>query len=540
MAKPKPNPKAKPAPKPTTKASAAKLAKLLARLDLAEQAKSNLLAFARIMMPDPNDADDVDRSLYEAAPPHRAFADAMHKLENGTIRKLILVAPPRHGKTELCTKLFIPWWMGRNPADSVIFGTYNENFALDIGRDVRDRMLSPAFAQVFPDIRVREDSRAAGRLMVQQKVGHLGGLITFAGRNGAITGRGGSLLCIDDPIKNRAEADSPKIRDTLWNWFQSVMKTRMMTDQSRILIVQTRWHSDDIVGRLTDPTNEYYDPGEAAEWHVLELPALAGPHDPLGRKEGEPLWPSRFGKAFLDSMSRSDPRGFSALYQGMPTPPGGRFIQDTWLRTYYQDQLPSELRKYIATDFAVSLEQNRDATCLIPIGVDQKGVIWVLPDVWWQRGTSDTVVEALLKMIARHKPLAVWGEKGHISKSIGPFLRKRMQETETFAAMHEINPATDKQTRAQSIQGRLAMGKLRFPNFMPWWAAAQQEMVRFPLGAHDDFVDALSLVGLGLDTMVSAEAPAKSKIIPVGITGGMLRDAAKKQDAAKAARLGGW
>ena len=185
-------------------------ARIYARMAAAIAARDDLLTFARFMSPDPDDIDDVQRSLYVCARPHRAVADALQKLEAGTIKRLIINMPPRHGKTELASKLFIPWVAGRHPDWSIIFGTYNSTYAEDIGRAVRERMHSSLYAQVFPDpgSRLRQESMASDRLQ-----NAAGSLYTFAGRGGTITGRGGHVLVCDDPIKDRAEADSATIRD---------------------------------------------------------------------------------------------------------------------------------------------------------------------------------------------------------------------------------------------------------------------------------------------------------------------------------------
>ena len=136
------------------------------------------------------------------------------------------------------------------------------------------------------------------------------------------------------------------------------------------------------------------------------------------------------------------------------------------------------------------------------VGIDKDDLIWVLPDLVWRQMNAEHTVEAMLRMMKAHKPLFWWAERGHISKSIGPFLRKRMLETHTFCRLIEMQPIADKQTRAQSIQGRLSMNRVRFPERAPWWPAARDQMLKFPYDAHDDFVDTLAYIGLGLTLQV--------------------------------------
>lgn len=515
-----------------------RLRRLLERMKAIDEARDDLVTFARLILPKPEDVDDVRLSLYEAAKHHRAIAAALEEVEKGNYRRLIINAPPRHGKTELVSKLFIAFYLGRNPQNSVIFGTYNEKYAGDVGRRVRDYVRHPAFTQIFPEFSLKEGSEAVDRLETMA-----GGIAAFVGRGGTTTGRGGHLLVIDDALKDRAEANSATIRGQLWDWFTQVISTRMMDKTARIIIVQTRWHEDDLVGRITDPTNDFYDADEARQWKIIDLPALAGDEDPLGRRPGEALWPQRFDAQFLLDRQRADPRGFAALYQGRPTPEGGAFFKDDSLRTYKPSELPKDLRYYVASDHAVSLVQGSDKTCIIPIGIDKEDNIYVMQDVFWQVAPTDKVVEAMLGLMRKYKPLIWWAEKSHITKSIGPFLRKRMREEDVYCSIHEVTPLSDKQTRAQSIQARMAMGRVFFPERTHWWAAARDELLKFPNGAHDDFVDAMSYVGIGLTLQIAARPKKALNNQPTGkITLGQLIEQSNKsrRQANLARQSGGW
>lgn len=475
---------------------------VLRRLLQARRAQDDLLEYVRLTMPDPRDPAHHPRSRYQTGRHHQLLAEHLHALEAGRITRLIVNAPPRHGKSELASKRFLAWLSGRNPDKSYIFGTYNETYAGDIGRAVRENIKAPEHRLVFPDHALKEGSASSQRLETTA-----GGALMFVGRGGTITGRGGHGIVIDDPIKDRNEADSRLIREQLWTWFTQVIATRLMTADSFILLIQTRWHEDDLVGRLTDPTNPCHDEEEASLWKVINLPAFAygdGVEDILGRQPGEPLWPERFPAAFLEAQRRRDARGFQALYQGRPAADGGNFFSVEHIRTYKPSELPTQLRYYAASDHAVSMSQGRDKTCLLPIGVDEFDNIYVLPDVIWRQIPTDEAVEAMLTIMRRRRPLMWWAERGQISRAIGPFLRKRMAEEQTFCSILELAPTTDKQTRAQSIQARMAMGKVLFPEFAPWWPDAREQLLRFPRATFDDFVDALSLVGLGLAMQVSA------------------------------------
>lgn len=481
--------------------------KLARYITKTRRSRDDLLAFTELSMPHPEDPDDVQRSRYVAAMHHRLIARALEKVESGEWTRLIITMPPRHGKTELATKRFPPWFVGRDPYRHIIVASYADDLAQEFGREVREIMRAPFYKQVFPEAVLRKGSASADRLQTTA-----GGILVFTGRKGGLTGKGADLLLIDDPVKDREEADSQAMRNKMWSWFSDVAMSRLMNTSARVVIIMTRWHEDDIVGRLTDPENVCYNADEASKWKILKLPALAEDNDPLGRAPGEALWEERISRVFLEGQRKLNPRGFEALYQGNPVPDDGDFFKAEWINqnTYKPDELPRNLRYYIASDHAVSEAQERDATCMLVVGVDTRGIIWLV-DCWWERKTSDVVAEAMLELGSRWKPLAWWAERGHISKSIGPFLRRRMMEEGKYFALHEVVPVADKQTRAQAIQGRMAMGMVKFPAFAPWFGRAYQELVKFPAAKHDDFVDALAHIGRGLDRIVPA-----SSVLPPG------------------------
>jgi predicted phage terminase large subunit-like protein len=448
--------------------------------------------------------------------------------------------PPRHGKTKLSSHLFPAWFVGKHPEKSIIVATYGEKFAWDHGRAVRDLIESPLYRQVFPNTRLKTGSASQERLETEQ-----GGILFFLGRGSGATGRGADVILLDDPVKDRKEADSPTIRNDLWQWYTQVLQTRLMTKAGAIVIIATRWGEDDLIGRLTDPQNSYYSVGEAQKWRVIDMPALARDKDVLGRAVGEPLWPERFDRDYLDTIRETDVRGFQALYQGRPTPEEGSFFKAVSLRTYSKmTVMPAreKLRFYAASDHAVSLEQGRDKTCLMVVGVDEHDQIWVQPDLFWEQADTNTVVERMVNLMEKYNPLFWWAGKDHISKSIGPFLRIRMLERRVFCTIDEITAVSDKQTRAQSMQARMAMMKVVFPGFVRWWAEAHDQLLKFPQGAHDDFVDTLSLFGIGLYKQRAHRLPAKEKKQPAILTYGWVIENAKKERKRERENLttGGW
>ncbi len=521
-------------------ADSKRLTSLLQRKKKIIAARDDLISFTEYLNPDTNDPDNVLKSTYQAKKHHKVIAAALEQVEKGIIPRLIINVPPRHGKTALASHSFIPWYMGRNPQSHVIAATYSEKFAWDFGRKVRETLREPLYRHVFPEIQLKTGAAAVDRVELESE-----GRAFFVGRGGTITGRGGHLLVIDDPIKDRAEADSKVLRERLWSWYTQVMSSRLMGKTGAIILVQTRWHEDDLVGRLTDPANQYYNEKEAAKWSLVDLPALAEDKDVLGRKPGEALWPERFDVAYLEAAKRTDPRGFMALYQGRPAPEDGIFFRSEMLAEYHSPHVrpkDEELRFYCASDHAVSTAQDRDRTCLMPFGVDKNDNIWIMPDTVWARIPTDKAVEVMCQMMKKYKPIFWFGEKGQISKSIGPFLRKRMVETKSYCAIDEIPPIGDKQSRAQSVLGRMASGKIFFPAFAPWWPEARSEILKFPAASHDDFVDTLSMMGLGLLKQLRPRSKHQEEPENKFGTGAWLHDMRKreKRKADNLASRAGW
>ncbi len=474
---------------------------LLERQQMAMQARDDFMTFIKFTSPDAEDPNDIHRSRYKNARHHDATAKVLEKVVAGEIPFLIITLPPRHGKSEQVSRRLPAWFMGKFPDQHGVVATYSDDFAAEFGKEVRTILHTPQYKQIFPETRLMRGGAASDKLQTTK-----GGQWSFVGRGGGLTGRGAHILICDDLIKDDKEAQSQAIRDQAWNWFTKVAMSRRM-GKKLVILTFTRWHNDDPIGRLTDPENPHYNRTLAERIKIINLPAIAEEDDPLGRKPGEPLWPDgpdKFDLPFLEEQRSLDPLGFAALYQQRPSLLDGDLFKRPDIRFYKSHELPADLRIYGASDHAVATGQRNDFTVLLKIGVDPQNNIYLI-DCFWQKAKSDIVVEAMLNMARGDKrPLLWWAERGHISKSIGPFLMKRMAETSNFMAVREVTPVGDKAQRAQSIAGRVAMGKLFFPSDAHWTERAINEMMAFPNGTHDDFVDTLSLIGLGMQSQFAA------------------------------------
>lgn len=447
---------------------------------------------------------------------------------------------PTHN-SELTTRRFPAWIMGRDPKRQVVVAAHTQELAEDFGAEVRAIMSTPQYQQVFPQVKFRRGGSAKDRLQTVQ-----GGLAFFVGRGTALVGRGADFLILDDLIKSADEARSAAVREETWQWFVKVAMTRRMNAGSPVIIIMQRWHEDDPVGRITDPMNPHHDPVLAAKFKIINLPALAVDDDPLGRQPGEALWPEskgqpKFDVAFLEQQRRLDPTGFPALYQQTPTAVDGILFKRETIQLYGPDDLPRELTPYCTSDHAVGTDRTKhDATVLLGGGVDRAGNLW-LTDCVWERWPTDKVVEAMLALAVLRKPI-VWGaERGHISKSIGPFLRKRMEETGDFFAIREMTPIGNKEARAQAIAGRVAQGKVFFPRHAVWTERAIDEMLKFPNGRNDDFVDAFAYFGLLLQSMFAAGRSQEERREAEPRTGSFawIKAQQARQDRDARIRLGG-
>lgn len=483
----------------------AKQMQLLQRAKAAADAREDLMAFTKFTMPHVEDPEDVTRSAYEPAAFHYQVAKVLEQVVRGEITQLIFCMPPRHGKTELATKRLTAWFSGKNPHQDVIVASASDLLAQDMGADVRAIMHSPQFKQVFPQHKLRRGGNAKDNIQTDK-----GGRLIFAGRGGTINGRGAHLLLVDDLYKDSQEAQSETIRNQTWDWFTKVALYRRMGKRLTV-VTMTRWHSDDIIGRLTDPENPHYNEQEAKSWKIIRLPGLAEDDDPLGRRPGEALWPERYDEAYHLGNQRRDPLGFAALTQQRPTVADGVLFRRENIQFYKAGDLPDSLTYYCSSDHAVGTGQRNDPSCFIKVGVDRQGNIYVV-DCFWQKVPTDRAVEAMLTMASgNQRPILWWAERGHISKSIGPFLYKRMQESGIFINLVEVTPANDKEQRAQSIAARVASGKVYFPKDAFWTERAINELLAFPNGNNDDFVDALAYIGLGLQSQFGAAVKRKQE-----------------------------
>ena len=421
--------------------------------------------------------------------------------------RLMIFMPPRHGKSEIGSRSFPAWHLGRYPHHEFIGCSYGSDLANGFSRKVRDVVKDPAFQAVFPNCVVNKDSQSVEAWLTTK-----GGGYAAAGVGGPITGRGAHVLVIDDPIKNRDAAESATNRESVWDWYTSTAYTRLAPGGG-VLLILTRWHDDDLAGRLLKKMAE----GEGDEWVVVEYPAQAVT-DELFRKAGEPLHAERYDNEALERIKRAvGPRDWQALYQQNPTPEDGDYFNKDMFQWYGPQDIPpySEMNFYTAWDFAIGEKEQNDYSVGITVGVDKHDRTFVV-DV--QRGHWGTMelVDKVLEVYKTWRPAITGLERGHIEMTLRPFIDKRIREERlTSFYIEELNPGKrDKVARARSIQGRMQQGLVFFRKNCNATAALVAEMMRFPNGIHDDCVDGMAWIGQMLSLLVrpreKAPPPKKS------------------------------
>ena len=447
--------------------------------------------------------------------------------------RLMLLMPPRHGKSELASIRFPAWHLGHHPEHEVINVGYNLDLPMKFSRKVREMLRDPVYTSMFGDTKLDPESQSVEAWNTTE-----GGGFTAAGVGGGITGKGAHVLIVDDPLKNMEEADSANKRDSLWDWYMSTAYTRLAPGAG-VLVIETWWNDDDLAGRLqaamrADPEADQFEiikypalaeqyefrnldtlhivrvgapeltaedlAAEAAQTPVYGLGAAESLADPARyealRAPGEALHPERYDAVALRRIKANQvPRIWSALYQQNPVPDEGLYFKKEYFKS--TPNLPETygLRVYTAWDFAIGEKQQNDYTVGATIVQDYRDDLYVLEVVRF-KADSFTIIEEILNAAAR------WGrtgvdyligvEDGQIWRAIKPMLDKRMAERTQYPAVQTLRPLTDKIARARSLQGRMQQGRVYFPETAAWRNAAEHELLRFPGGAHDDIVDALA------------------------------------------------
>ena len=418
-------------------------------------------------------------------PPHlRYISDEITKAVLSGGGRLLIMVPPRHGKSELVSKYLASWFLGNWPSKRIILTGYNDDFAGQWGAKARD---------VIGQFSDTLGFRVVGRAGSDWKTDHGGGMLC-RGVGGSMTGYGADLIIIDDPIKNRQMAESATIRESMWEWYVSTLRTRLEPGGT-IIGIMTRWHDDDLFGLMVK--NGVEQGGD--QWKVIRLPAIAEEDDELGRKIGEPLWPYRYNQQQLESMQKTvGPYTWNGLFQQRPSALEGNIFNRTWWKFWFDDikdrsgkpdGLPKKFDEVIMSwDLAFK---------------DTKTSDYVVGQVWARADANKYLlhqVRGRMNFVDTERAfldLCEWCDRHNLparakyveDAANGPALIARLKSK--VPGIVAVPPDGSKISRAYAAQPDVSAGNVYLPDsrIAPWIPHYLQEHADFPNGSHDDTVD---------------------------------------------------
>lgn len=403
--------------------------------------------------------------------------DALDRVTRGTCKRLMIFMPPRHTKSETVTVRYSAFRLEQQPKLNIIMGSYNQKLANRFSRKIR-RIAQTRIA-MSPDRKAVDEWETA-----------IGGGVRAVGVGGGITGFGGDLIIIDDPVKSREEAESETYRDKCWDWYNDDIHTRLEPGGS-IVLIMTRWHDDDLAGRLLKTMKEE---GGGEQWEVVNLPALAEENDPLGRAEGEALCPERYDVSALEAKKKQiGAYSFAALYQQRPTPAEGALFKRDWFPAdHVLDKAPEGLRWARGYDLAVSIKTSADYTASFRCAFDRDGNLYIADGFRKRIEYPEQRRYVVRKMVSEGKQTQHGIEKALHGQAF-------VQDLRTVPAVRGIafkavKVENDKYTRALPWANLAEEGKVYLIKG-PWISEFMDEILRFTGkgDTHDDQVDAVSI-----------------------------------------------
>ena len=380
--------------------------------------------------------------------------------------------PPRHGKSQVVSKKFPAWYLGRNPNNEIIITSYAADLAYDFSRMARNTLRD--WGHLW-DVQLAADSSAVGRWGINE---HAGALMA-AGVGGPITGRGAHVAIIDDPLKNWEDALSETIRQKVWDWYLTTLRTRLAPGGA-IVLVMTRWHEDDLAGRLLAEASIG---GE--KWEVISLAAEAEKDDPLGRKPGEWLWPERYPPTeYEDTKTALGTQKWVALYQQRPSPPEGSIIKRQWWQ-YYREP-PAKFDEIIQS-WDCAFKDLSTSDFVVGQVWGRVGAEYYLLDQTRDRMDFPATLQAVRQLTSKWpRARAKLIEDKANGTAVIQVLKKEIP------GIIAVEPQGGKEARASAVSPSIEAGNAYLPQNAPWVKDFVDECAAFPNGAHDDQVDAMS------------------------------------------------
>jgi hypothetical protein len=438
---------------------------------LLQQGRDDLLSFCILSNP-----------KYNPNWHHELIANELMSIEDGSFvakgyKILILCVPPRHGKSEEATINFPAWYLGRNPTLEVITSSYSADLAHDFGRKTRRLVSAPIYQSIF-GISLASEQKAVDKWQTSK-----GGTYTSTGVGGAITGRGANLLIIDDPLKNREDANSITIRNKQWDWFTSTAYTRLEPGGVVVLIL-TRWHLDDLAGRIL--VHEEL----SKRTKLIVFPAIAT-DDEQYRRKGDYLWPTRYAPEEYESIKQAiGPYDWSALYQQSPILSENQEFRNDWFKHRDRAEIDRlNTRSFLTIDTAYSQRDGADYIGVTENYIDQQNN-WNIAAYRVRFNPAD-LVNFLFTIQDKRNFEKIGIEKTAFTEGLKPFLDEEMRKRNRFLPIVALeHKQIAKETRIRGLIPRYASGSVY--HIKGECAHLEEEMLQFPLGAHDDVLDSLA------------------------------------------------
>lgn len=452
--------------------------------------RASLTGYANaIEIPGKPASDDPDEWLFKPiesslAAHHLLLMQVIERNVRRRYGRFMVFMPPGAAKSTYTSVVAPTYFMGANPGTKVILASYGSDLARKHGRRARQIVRSPAFEALF-GCSLSPDSTAANEWALTN-----GSEYMAAGLLAGLTGNRAHLALIDDPIKGREQADSPTIREKTWEAYVDDLQTRLIPGGA-IGLVQTRWHEDDLAGRLL-PKGYKGQSGmircrDGRDWEIINLPAeCEREDDPLGRRIGEMLWPEWFDASHWLPFRRIA-RTWAALFQQRPQPDEGGIFKEAWLRDRYS-VIPSAADLIVHSwDTAQKEKEINDPTVGTIWHLGNRLPDYYLREVWRDRVDYPTLKRKVIAFAERDRPMAILIE----DKSSGQSLIQELRQTTTLPII-AIEPEGNKVFRAEEVSPTVEAGKMRLPQSAPWLADFEGEFFGFPLSTNDDQVDSVT------------------------------------------------
>lgn len=440
---------------------------------------------------------------YEMKWYHKLIADYCQMLYAGVIPKLMISCPPQHGKSELVSRMFPAWVLGKDPDTMIVGCSYSASLSNTFNRSIQRIISDDKYKKLFPDTFLNDERLSKYRGYVCnnemfQTVGYAG-YYKSVGVGGSLTGTHATIAIIDDPVKDAMEANSPVARDNVWDWYTAVLSTRLSND-SKQLLVMTRWHEDDLAGRILNSP-------DGKNWKVINIPAVCTVEDDgeyhSGRQVGDPLWPEKHSLEQLNGEREKDPNGFNCLYQGDPASAEGRLYHE--FKTYVD---PKEYGTYVRSGCYIDVaDRGTDDTTAICYDIYRSPstvfneqtkrmeplLFALVKDCEINAANTDTTRITVPAMVNRQSPpvLNVWCESNSGGDQFGRDISKKMRAH--VSLFHQgANKESRIITNAARVNEQIVMPfdwERRFPQL---YQKATHYLAVFKANAHDDVPDVLT------------------------------------------------